>query len=281
MYTRNCEIKQGVDFPEGMHRYALGVEYQGASFNGFQRQASSAANTVQAHLERAISKIAAEPITLVCSGRTDAGVHACEQVIHFDTLAERPEKAWVQGVNTQLPEEIRVHWGREVPKGFHARFSALARIYRYVILSTKVCPAHLAKNITSTHYTLDLDAMQAAASLLEGEHDFSSFRSSRCQANTPTRRLEYLRFSSRGPLIVLEVKGNAFLHHMVRNLVGTLIDIGRGAKPVEWASELLELRDRTKASPTASPEGLYFTKAVYSEEFVLPERPLGPLFLQS
>lgn len=280
MYTRNCEIKAGVEFPEDMHRYALGVEYQGASFHGFQKQAS-AENTIQAHLERAISSVAAEDITLVCSGRTDAGVHACEQVIHFDSVAERPEKAWVQGVNTQLPDDIRVHWAKEVPSSFHARFSALGRVYRYIIYPTQVRPAHLAKNVTCTRYKLDVSKMQQAADTLVGEHDFSSFRSSQCQAASPVRNIEYMRFSQSGALIVLEVMGNAFLHHMVRNLVGTLIDIGRGAKPVEWAAELLVLRDRTKASPTALPWGLYFTKALYREDFGLPERPLGPIFLQN
>ncbi len=279
MYTRNCEIKPGVDFPTDMHRVALGVEYNGATYNGFQRQASTA-STVQAYLESALSGVAAEPISLVCAGRTDAGVHASEQVVHFDTLAQRPSKAWVKGVNCQLPDDIRVHWAKSVPPSFHARFSATSRTYRYVLLSTDVRPAYLYKNVTWTQYNLDISRMQAAAGYLVGEHHFSAFRSSRCQANNPVRTVQYLTLKQQGPFIVVEINANAFLHHMVRNIVGTLIDVGRGAYNPEWVGEVLALGDRTKASATASPCGLYFVKATYPDEFALPIHKMGPLFLQ-
>ncbi|MFL0802162.1 MAG: tRNA pseudouridine(38-40) synthase TruA [Agarilytica sp.] len=279
MYTRNCEIKPGVDFPPDMHRVALGVAYNGATYNGFQRQASTA-STVQAYLESALSGVAAEPISLVCAGRTDAGVHAAEQVVHFDTLAQRPAKAWVKGVNCKLPDDIRVHWAKSVPPSFHARFSATSRTYRYVLLSADVRPAYLHKNVTWTQYCLDISRMQAAANYLVGEHHFSSFRSSRCQANNPVRTVEYLTLKQQGPFIVVEIKANAFLHHMVRNIVGTLIDVGRGAYSPEWVGEVLALGDRTKAAATASPCGLYFVKAEYHADFGLPRHEMGPLFLQ-
>ncbi len=280
LYTRNCEIKPGVLFPEGMQRVALGVEYQGAGFNGFQKQTATD-NTVQAHLERALSQVANETVTLVCAGRTDAGVHASEQVVHFDTLAKRPPKAWIEGVNTQLPDEIRVHWAQDVAESFHARFAALARTYRYVLVPTKVRPACLSKQVTCTRYDLDVERMQCAAALLEGEHDFSAFRSSQCQANNPVRTISYIRFSQPGQFVVMEIKANAFLHHMVRNIVGCLLDVGRGARDPAWMRELLAQRDRTLASPTARPWGLYFVRADYPEAFALPHQEKGPLFLPS
>ena len=267
--------------PDGMQRVALGVEYNGASFSGFQKQAETP-NTVQAYLERALSAVADEAITGVCAGRTDAGVHASEQVLHFDTLAQRPTKAWVQGVNTQLPDDIRVHWAQQVPGKFHARFSACARTYRYVLYCAPIRPALMHKSLTWTSYCLNVDIMQAAVQCLVGEHDFSSFRAAQCQAQSPVRRVEYVRFFTRGPFMVMEIKANAFLHHMVRNIVGVAVDIGRGAKPVTWMPELLGLRDRTVASPTARPWGLYLVKVDYEEgAFELPARPLGPLFLSA
>lgn len=277
-YSRNCEIKLGVDVPEGMQRVALGVEYNGAVFNGFQKQASTE-NTIQAYLERALSKIADEPITLVCAGRTDAGVNACEQIVHFDSLSKRPEKAWVQGSNTHLPDDIRIHWAKPMPWDFHARFSALSRTYRYVLVQGDVRSACLHKNVTWTRYTLDLKRMSEAAKYFVGEHDFSSFRSSQCQANSPVRKIEYLKVNRQGVFTVIEVKANAFLHHMVRNIVGVLLDIGRGVQEPSWAQYLIETRDRTQASPTARPWGLYFVRAEYPGVFSIPASPAGPIFL--
>ena len=278
MYKRNCEIKPGIDFPQGMQRLALGVEYNGAVFNGFQKQASTT-NTIQAKLEYALSQVANEEISCVCAGRTDAGVHASEQVIHFDTLALRPEKAWVHGVNTKLPDEIRVHWAVKVDHSFHARFSAIARTYRYIIHCDEVRPACLAQFVTWTGYELDSQAMQKAAQLLVGEHDFSCFRSSQCQAHSPVRNIEAIQFRTLGRFIVMEIKANAFLHHMVRNIIGSLMEVGRGAKPQDWLGELLAGKDRKLAAATAAPWGLYFVKAHYPTEITLPEQPLGPIFL--
>lgn len=278
MYKRNGEIKDGDEFPEGMQRIALGVEYNGAEFNGFQKQAT-APKTVQAALESALSSIANEEITLVCAGRTDAGVHAAEQVVHFDTLAQRPNKAWLHGVNTKLPPEVRVHWVKQVGPTFHARFSATARTYRYVIYADAIKPACLNKQVTWTSYSLDQHAMAEAAKVLEGEHDFSAFRSSQCQANSPVRHIEYIHFYSSARFMVMEIKANAFLHHMVRNIIGSLMEVGRGAKQKSWLERVLAGRDRNLAAATAAPWGLYFVRAHYPVEFGLPETALGPIFI--
>lgn len=277
-YKRNCEIKPDMIFPEGMHRIALGVEYNGAQFNGFQKQAGTD-NTVQAHLERALSAIANEEITLVCCGRTDAGVHASEQVIHFDTLATRPEKAWREGVNTQLPDEVRIHWSKEVGHDFHARFSAQSRMYRYVLYRSATRSAILGKTVTWTNLDLDVESMSSAAQLLVGEHDFTSFRAAQCQAHSPIRRIQHIRFIERGPLVVMEIKANAFLHHMVRNIMGALLDVGRGKRDAAWLQSVLDSKDRSKSSPTARPWGLYLVKAEFDDEFGLPVLPIGPALL--
>lgn len=278
VYRRNCEISGTIEFPEGMQRIALGVEYNGAVYNGFQKQTTTQ-NTVQAKLELALSKIADESVTLICAGRTDTGVHASEQVVHFDTYAQRPEKAWVLGVNNRLPAEVRVHWSKPVSSAFHARFRALSRTYRYIIYSSKVRPACLHQNITWTRHSLDIEKMQAAAAYFVGEHDFSAFRSSRCQANNPVRTIERLSFRKSGAFIVMEVKANAFLHHMVRNIVGSIMFVGRGEASPEWVAELIALKDRNQAAPTAKPWGLYFVRAEYDSDFALPHVNLGPLFL--
>lgn len=277
-YKRNCEIKPGMVFPEDMHRIAVGVEYNGAAFNGFQKQNSSA-STVQARLEYALSRVANEPVTLICAGRTDAGVHATGQVIHFDTLARRPLKAWLEGVNTHLPDDIRVKWSREVSYRFHARFSALSRTYRYLILSAPVRTAIMQKQVSWTSYPLDLERMRQAAELLLGEHDFTSFRAAQCQAVSPVREVTVLRLFRHGELTVLEITANAFLHHMVRNIAGVLMDIGRGVKPVSWVAELLDAKNRNLAAATGHPFGLYLVAVGYPDEFKLPQIEPGPLFL--
>lgn len=278
-YKRNCELKPGMIFPEGMKRVAMGVEYCGSAFHGFQKQ-QSASETVQAHLERALSRVANEDVTLVCAGRTDAGVHATNQVIHFDTLANRQEKSWLKGVNTYLPGDIAIKWVKPVGPGFHARFSADSRTYRYIFFSNKVRPALSRNMVTWTGYSLDLNKMREAAKYLVGEHDFSSFRAAQCQAASPIRTVEAVEFFPSGRFFVMEIRANAFLHHMVRNISGALLDIGRGAKPVEWMQVLLDLRDRTKAAPTAHPYGLYLVNVDYPEEFGLPIEPYGPDFVQ-
>jgi pseudouridylate synthase I len=267
-----------MEFPAGMRRIALGVEYAGAEFNGFQRQVSTS-NTVQGKLEFGLSRIANEPITLVCAGRTDAGVHATGQIVHFDTYAERPDRAWIEGVNTKMPAEVRVHWVKEVGPSFHARFSATSRVYRYVIHATRVRSALLRHQVSWVTAPLELALMAEAGASLVGRHDFSAYRAAQCQSKSPVREIESLRFFTQGPLIVMEIKANAFLHHMVRNIAGVMIEIGKGVKPVSWAAELLAGRDRSKAAMTASPFGLYLVDVTYPQCFDLPQMPLGPVFL--
>jgi tRNA pseudouridine38-40 synthase len=218
-YTPNCEIKEGMQLPVGVHRYALIIEYNGSVFQGFQKQ-SNTDQTVQIFLENAISKVADRSVTVICAGRTDSGVHAVRQVVHFDVDIERTTKAWVQGVNTKLPNDIRVHFSREVPGSFHARFSALSRTYRYVIYSGKIRPANLGNNVTWSRYSFNVDAMQQAAQYLVGERDFTSFRAAQCQSSTPMRNIEYVQFTQNGAFIIMEIKANAFLQHMVRNIAG-------------------------------------------------------------
>ncbi len=264
--------------PEGMRRIALGVEYDGRSFAGFQVQ-KFAVDTVQGSLEKVLSSIANEPITLVCAGRTDAGVHATGQVVHFDTLAERPERAWRMGVNTQLPDSISVRWAMEVSPGFHARFSAQSRTYRYLIDNQRSRPGILNGKVTWDRRRLNIEAMQTAARYLVGKHDFSSFRASQCQARSPIREIEHLHIVSRGSLIVIEVKATAFLHHMVRNIVGVIAAVGAEEKPVEWVEEVLAARDRRCAGVTAPPHGLYLVAVDYPSAFTLPTQAPGPFFL--
>ena len=277
-YTRNCEIIEEDVFPEGMHRVALGIEYNGAGFSGFQKQPSGVA-TVQQSLEKALSQVANEPVTLVCAGRTDAGVHASGQVIHFDTLAVRPDKAWVQGVNALLPDAVSVRWAQEVSPHFHARFAALDRTYRYLIYQDRSRPAIGAGQLTWERRTLDLNAMRTAAESLVGEHDFTSFRATQCQAKSPVRTVRYIELFEMGELLVLEIRANAFLHHMVRNITGVLLAIGAGEKPVNWCRDVLNAKDRRKGGVTAKPDGLYLVDVGYPEHFCLPSSAAGPRFV--
>lgn len=269
IYKVNCEFKTGMVWPSHVRRLAIGVEYEGTGLNGFQKQTSSS-NTVQAFLENALSKVANESIALVCAGRTDAGVHATNQVVHFDTTAQRPLKAWVRGVNTHLPDSIRVHWAHCVRPEFHARFSALARTYIYLICADTVRSALHRKQLSWVDRLLDVAAMQQAATRLIGEHDYSSFRASQCQASHARREIHSLSVEASGKLIKIEVSANAFLYHMVRNIAGTLIDIGLGRRTPSWIQELLVAKDRTLASPTAAAAGLYFVGVNYPPEFGLP-----------
>ncbi len=277
-YRRNAEVRELSSWPEEMHRIALVVEYQGAAFQGFQRQAS-AKKTVQGDLESALSNIANEPITLACAGRTDAGVHATQQVIHFDTLAQRPCKAWREGVNTKLPDAIRVVHAQAVSPSFHARFSARARTYRYVLHSSAVRSAHLVEQVSWTKYQLDIDAMQKAADLLVGEHDFSSFRARLCQATSPVREVKHIRFMRCGEFVVMEIKATAFLYNMVRNIVGVLIEVGRGAQSPEWVKDVVAAKSRAAAAATAPAQGLYFVGVDYPDFPSLPCVSRGPHFI--
>lgn len=278
-YSPNCEIKAGMSLPAGFKRYALSVEYNGASFQGFQRQASARA-TVQGALEAALSKVAAAPITVVCAGRTDAGVHASQQVVHFDTSAARPLKAWIEGVNTQLPDSVRVHRAQEVAPEFHARFSAQARTYRYITYSGRVRPAILHDCVTWVRFGLNCAAMEEASATLLGEHDFTSFRATQCQAHSPVRTIHYIQLKQRGPFLVMEVKANAFLHHMVRNIMGALFVVGRGGQPPAWIADVLAAKDRKAAAATAPPYGLFFVGVDYPSELDFCCPAYGPHFLE-
>lgn len=251
-----------------MKRIALGVEYNGATFRGWQTQVGG--GTVQDLLEAALAQIAGGPVAIVAAGRTDAGVHATGQIVHFDATVERPLTAWVRGVNSHLPAGIAVLWAREVPADFHARFSAQGRAYRYLLVNRPVRSAVLAGRAGWFHRPLDGGAMQAAADLLLGRHDFSAFRAAECQARSPVRELRRAAVTRQGELLVFDFAADAFLHHMVRNLVGSLVYVGKGAYPPEWVAELLAGRDRKRAAPTFSPDGLYLVGVDYEPHWGLP-----------
>lgn len=262
-------------------RIALGVQYDGAEFRGWQAQRPGT-RTVQACLERALSKVADHPVALVCAGRTDAGVHGVGQVVHFDATAARSPRSWVLGGNANLPPDLGLSWACRVAEDFHARFSALSRRYRYLILDQPHRSALWHRRATWCRRPLDAAAMRAAGQALVGEHDFSSFRAAECQARHPMREIRELTVSRRGDGVVLEVEANAFLHHMVRNIAGVLIAVGAGDRPVEWAREVLERRDRTQAGATAPADGLYLLAVRYPERFGLPaSSATAPGFVES
>lgn len=278
VYTRNGEVVGDTVWPEGMQRIALAIEYKGTDFHGFQTQPNGV-KTVQQALEKALSKVADEAITLVCAGRTDAGVHATNQVIHFDTLAKRLPKAWVMGTRPHLPDSVSVKWAKDVAPNFHARFSALNRTYRYLISDAKTSSALLHDQITWSCRPLDVEKMREGAAHLVGKHDFTSFRATQCQAKSPIRQIHYLHIIRRGDLIVIEVQANAFLHHMVRNMVGVLMAVGVGDKPASWVGEVLAAKNRSAGGVTSRPFGLYLVSVDFPSEFDLPKLLPGPLFL--
>ena len=263
---------------EDKQRIALGIAYNGRYYHGWQRQPSGHIS-VQEKLEDALSIVANEPIKVMCAGRTDAGVHASAQVVHFDTVAQRPLRAWTHGGNMNLPDDVAIQWAQPVDEKFHARFSATARRYRYVIYNHALRPALMDKEVTWNYRPLDIVSMQKAAAHLVGTHDFSSFRAAACQANSPIRTMHHLSVIAAGDYIVLDVRANAFLHHMIRNLAGLLMKIGAGEAPPEWAMEVLIAKDRRVSAATAKPYGLYFVDAEYDDAFNLPQTPLGPHFL--
>lgn len=251
-------------------RLALGVSYHGGAYQGWQSQASG--QTVQDHLERALSQLAAQRITTLCAGRTDAGVHALMQVVHFDTSAERRPVSWVRGTNALLPRDIGVQWAQEVPPSFHCRASALSRRYTYLLLQSPVRPSVDHGRVGWVIHPLEQAAMQDAARHLIGEHDFSSFRAAACQALSPTKTLMHIGISRRGAFWRFEFEANAFLHHMVRNMMGALIAVGQGKHPPDWLAEVLLARSRAVAAPTFPPDGLYFLGPRYESHWGLPER---------
>lgn len=250
-------------------RIALGVEYDGTDFLGWQSQEQQP--TVQCTLEQALSFVANESIRVICAGRTDTGVHAACQVVHFDTLAQRSPRAWMLGANSRLPSSVAVRWVQPVNEDFHARYGARARRYRYVILNRTPRPALEARYVTWEHQTLNVAEMQCAAQALIGEHDFSAFRTLACQSRTPVRKVQEISITQMASKVEFEIQANAFLHHMVRNIVGSLLLVGRGDRPVTWIAELLAGRNRALAGPTAPATGLVFLHPLYSREWGLPE----------
>jgi tRNA pseudouridine38-40 synthase len=249
-------------------RIAAVLEYDGSGFCGWQRQEQ--ARSVQACVEEALSRIADEPIQVTVAGRTDTGVHATAQVIHFDTSALRTSYAWVRGTNTHLPPEVALLWAGEVGETFHARYAASGRHYRYVILNRAVRPTYLAQRVTHEYRELDVARMREGAKLLIGEHDFTSFRATECQAKSPVRELRRLEVARHGDFVHIIAYANAFLQHMVRNIAGVLMDIGAGERAPGWAREVLEARDRKQGGVTAPPDGLYLTAVEYADSFGIP-----------
>ncbi len=257
-------------------RIALGIEYDGSRFKGWQLQRHGV-RTVQGELEAALSRVAAHPVRVTCAGRTDTGVHAAGQVVHFDTTARREPRNWVLGANVNLPDDVAVSWATAVDEGFHARFSAQSRSYRYLILNRSTRSSLLVGRVTWSHRPLDAAVMHRAGQALVGSHDFSSYRALACQAKSPERTLYSLDVVRHGELVELRVHANAFLHHMIRNIAGVLMTIGRGEQGAEWAAAVLEMRDRTRGGVTAPPDGLYFERVWYPEDYRLPLPPPVPL----
>ncbi len=249
-------------------RIALGIEYDGSNFFGWQSQREL--STVQGTLEAALANVANEPIHLHCAGRTDASVHATGQVVHFDTSAKRHIDAWIWGTNSHLPPSIVVRWAKHVDYHFHARFKAYARRYRYIIYNNPIRPAILAKRVTWHYFPLDIEPMRLAASYLIGEQDFSSFRSSKCNSNSPMRNVTFVDIQKKDHFIFIDIEANAFLHHMVRNIAGVLMKIGGGFQPPSWMHEVLAARDRKAAAETAPPDGLYLVQVKYPETYIFP-----------
>jgi tRNA pseudouridine38-40 synthase len=255
---------------------ALGLEYDGSGFSGWQSQPGVA--TVQDSLEAALSRVADHPVKVHCAGRTDTGVHAVGQVVHFESDAARSPRSWVLGANVNLPPGISVIWAQAVAPGFHARFSALSRRYRYIILNRWVRPAVLRARVTWQRKPLDETRMQQAAAHLLGEHDFTSFRALACQSRSAIRNVYQLNVSRAADYIYIDIHANGFLYHMVRNIAGVLMSIGAGERPPAWAAELLSSRDRVQGGVTAPPDGLYLVHVTYPVRFDLPSRHTPPRY---
>lgn len=258
-------------------RIAIGIEYDGSQFKGWQMQ-SHGTRTVQESVQIALSKIANHPVIVTCAGRTDTGVHATDQVVHFDTTAIRENKAWIMGVNTELPDDVSILWAHEVVDDFNARFKATMRSYRYIIRNSSTRPAIHNHRVTWIYDELDTAAMHESAQSLIGQHDFSSFRSSQCQAKHAVRVMKSITVTRQQGHIYIDVRANAFLHHMVRNIVGSLLLVGRGDKNPQWMADLLELKDRKQAGMTASASGLYLVAVEYPPEYGLPSKGWLPQY---
>jgi tRNA pseudouridine38-40 synthase len=276
-YIPNCRIPEGQTLPDGVIRYAAIVSYDGSTFCGFQRQKHSP--SVQAVLEKALSYVADEPVTVGCAGRTDTAVHASYQVVHFDCMAKRDGRNWVMGANSKLPNSVALVWAGQVSSDFHARFSALSRTYRYVIASQESRPAILSTGVTWVKFPLRQDLMQTACQFLLGEQDFSAFRGAGCQSLSPFRNVYQASVYQSSNLLIFEITANAFVLHMVRNIVGSLMEVGLSRRPVSWIKDLLDGGDRSKSAATASPNGLYLVNVRYPDTAEIPDLPKGPLFL--
>ncbi len=257
-------------------KIALGIEYDGTKYFGWQRQRD--VQSVQEKLEKALSIVANHPVEVQCAGRTDAGVHGTGQVVHFETTSERKMVAWTMGANANLPKDIAVRWSTKVDESFHARFSATARRYRYIIFNSPLRPGILSSGVSHYHGELDEKKMHQAGQYLLGENDFTSFRAVHCQSRSPWRNIMHLNVTRHGQYVVIDIKANAFVHHMVRNITGSLISVGKGEQEPEWIKWLLEAKDRKLAGATAKAEGLYLVDVDYPETFGLPRAPIGPLF---
>jgi len=257
-------------------RIALGVEYDGSQYHGWQAQ--TGLHTVQQALEAALSRVADTDISVVCAGRTDTGVHATNQIIHFDCDNERSIRSWMHGANSYLPKDVCVKWGREMPNEFHARYSALSRRYRYIIYNSSIRPALLRSNVTWQYRQLNHRDMNEAGQHLLGENDFTSFRSVECQSNTAMRKVTQLHVTRHHDMVMIDITANAFLHHMVRNIAGVLIAVGSGRKPISWVQEVLTAKDRRMGAETAPAYGLYLVHVEYPKEFGVVQSALGPMF---
>ncbi len=257
-------------------RIALAVEYDGSRYHGWQRQPGLM--TVQASVEEALSKVADHDVTIHCAGRTDTGVHATGQIIHFDSDARRSSRAWIYGANSKLPKDISVCWAKPVSDEFHARFNATARSYRYIIYNNPIRPATSRSIVTWAYRPMNDQLMHQAAQKLIGEHDFTSFRAIQCQSQSPMRNIHAISVTRRGDLVIIDITANAFLHHMVRNMAGVLMAIGCGQKELQWVDQVLAAKDRSAGADTAPPYGLYLVKVNYPEEYGISYTPAKPLF---
>jgi tRNA pseudouridine38-40 synthase len=257
---------------DNINRIVLGIEYDGSEFVGWQWQTNK--RTVQSVLEYALSQVANQPITVTCAGRTDSGVHAFAQVVHFDTPVQRELHAWMMGGNRNLPEDVRIIWAKPALADFHARYSAIARFYRYIILNRPMKSALLRQQATWFSLPLDAQKMHVAAQTLCGNHDFSSFRAQGCQSKSPQRLMYFIEVQRQAEQVIIDLSANAFLHHMVRNIAGVLMDIGTGKKPIEWTQELLEIKDRSQAGVTAPPFGLHLAGVYYPDRYGIDKHPI-------
>lgn len=262
-----------------LYTYAIGVEFIGTQYRGWQRQQEVV--SIQQCLEDVLGKIANEPVEVIAAGRTDAGVHASHMIAHFQASVWRDAYNWIRGANSLLPDDIALRWLVPMPDDFHARFRAIARRYRYVVFNHQYRPALLKHQVTHEYALLDVERMRLALEYVQGTHDFSSFRAAQCQSRQPVRQVHFANLYQQGELIVLDIQADGFLHHMVRNLMGSLFVIGKGDAEPQWMAELLLAKDRKLAAPTASADGLYFINALYPEKFqaLLPKVRLSPVWL--